>query len=116
MSNQCAKYSDVNLVGKLGRVSGFKNWGSRVLKVKQMEALSTRLRVSSLEFLFNIHKSFYFRKVTTLENVFISYSCKLQYTIIFHGDPTIPHNPPIQISGVFKMVRYSWSTNATSTD
>src|SRR6218665_454388 len=38
-----------------------------------MEVCSTGLRVSSSEFLFNIHKSFYFGKVATFENVFISY-------------------------------------------
>src|SRR6218665_2487195 len=52
-----------------------------------MEAHSTLLRVSSPEFLFNIHKSFHFCKV---ESVLMSYSCTLQDIIIFHGNPTTP--------------------------
>ena len=37
-----------------------------------------------------IDKSFYFRKATTLESAFISYSCTLYIIIIFHKDP---HDP-----------------------
>jgi len=42
-----------------GSWSGFENWGSWVLKVQQTEAHSTGFRLSSPEFLFNIHKSLY---------------------------------------------------------
>ena len=52
--------SGVNLVSKGGRGSGFENWGSWVLKVQKTEARSIGLNVSSPEFLFNMHKPFYF--------------------------------------------------------
>jgi len=45
---------------------GLKTGGSWVLNVQQTGALSTGLRVSSPKFFINIHKSFYFRKVTTV--------------------------------------------------
>jgi len=75
------------LMGVLG--PGFETVeGSWVLKVQQPQARSTGFKVSSTEFYFIMHKPFYFWKVTTLESLFISYSCTLWDTIIFHGDPT----------------------------
>ena len=53
---------------------GLKTGVSWFLKVQHTEARSTGLKVSSLDFLFNIQKSFYFWIVTTLKNVFISHS------------------------------------------
>jgi len=40
--------------------------------------------------LFNINKSVYFCKVSSLESVLISYFLTLQDMIIFHKDPTTP--------------------------
>ena len=40
---------------------------------------------------FDIQKSFLFWKVTTLQCVLISYSCRLYYIIIFHGAPRSLH-------------------------
>jgi len=56
---------------------GLKTVGRIILKVQQKEAHSTGFRASSPELLFNIHKSEYFCKVTTLESVLISYFCTL---------------------------------------
>ena len=84
----------------------FENWGVvgpglktrrlRVLKVQQKEECSTGFRAKSPKNLFNIHKSVYFCKVTTLESVLISYFFTLQDIIEFHGDPTTPtlKSPP----------------------
>jgi len=60
-----------------GRGSGLENWGAWILKVQQMEARSTWLRVSSPVFYLIIHKLFYFWKVSILESVLISDSCTL---------------------------------------
>src|SRR6218665_2466118 len=62
---------------------------SWVLKVQQTEARSIGYHT---EFLFNIHKSLYFKQ--TLESVLISYSCRpTLYDIIFHGHSTIHPTP-----------------------
>ena len=89
--------SGVNLVLKTGgRGSGFKIWrGSWVLKVQQKEAQSTWLSISTPECVFNIHKSFYYSKVTTFESAFISHPWSLYIgyrIIIFHGDTKTPRS------------------------
>jgi len=64
--------------------------------VQQKEVRSTGFRVSSPEFfLFNIHKSVYFCKVTTLESGLISYFFTLKNIIIWR-----PHDHPTPVSGV----------------
>ena len=93
--NSAASICGVNMLWNGGgkcRGSGFKNVGSWVLKVQQTEVRGTGFRVSSPEFLFNIHKSLYFWKVTTLESVLISYFCTVYNIMIFHGHPTTPHH------------------------
>jgi len=71
------RQSDLKIRGSWVRVWKLGVVGMWVLNVQQTEARSTELSVSSPEFLFNIHKSLYFWKVTTLESVLISNSCTL---------------------------------------
>ena len=100
--------SGVYLVWKLsggGRGSRFKIWGSWVLKVQQTEARSTWLRVSSPEFVFNIHSSFNFYKVTKFRKC--SHLISL-YIIAYNNISWNPTTPIPKSGGRDPLILQDW--------